>query len=81
MNTLNYITNESFSSIPSELVSDLQRMLSTNESFRPTALDFTGSNFFRSDARLRALRFLDHLLVRVYASNNCFRQTVLRSLR
>nr|BAF01849.1 hypothetical protein [Arabidopsis thaliana] len=64
MNTLNYITNESFSSIPSELVSDLQRMLSTNESFRPTALDFTGSNFFRSDARLRALRFLDHLLER-----------------
>ncbi|KAL1212485.1 SCY1-like protein 2 B [Cardamine amara subsp. amara] len=64
MNTLNYITNESFSSIPSDLVSDLQRMLSTNESFRPTALDFTGSNFFRSDARLRALRFLDHMLER-----------------
>lgn len=42
MNTLNYITNESFSSIPSDLVSDLQRMLSTNESFRPTAIDFTG---------------------------------------
>ncbi|KAG7586675.1 Protein kinase domain [Arabidopsis thaliana x Arabidopsis arenosa] len=64
MNTLNYITNESFSSIPSDLVSDLQRMLSMNESFRPTALDFTGSNFFRSDARLRALRFLDHMLER-----------------
>uniref|UniRef100_A0A1J3HUQ0 SCY1-like protein 2 n=1 Tax=Noccaea caerulescens TaxID=107243 RepID=A0A1J3HUQ0_NOCCA len=63
-NTLNYITNESFSSIPSDLVSDLQRMLSTNESFRPTALDFTGSSFFRSDARLRALRFLDHMLER-----------------
>ncbi|ESQ28061.1 hypothetical protein EUTSA_v10018097mg [Eutrema salsugineum] len=64
LNTLNYITNESFSSIPSDLVSDLQRMLSMNESFRPTALDFTGSNFFRSDARLRALRFLDHMLER-----------------
>ncbi|CAH2066764.1 unnamed protein product [Thlaspi arvense] len=63
-NTLNYITNESFSSIPSDLVSDLQGMLSTNESFRPTALDFTGSSFFRSDARLRALRFLDHMLER-----------------
>ncbi|KAJ0231993.1 Uncharacterized protein HA466_0294670 [Hirschfeldia incana] len=64
LNTLNYITNESFSSIPSDLVSDLQRMLSMNETFRPTALDFTGSSFFRSDARLRALRFLDHMLER-----------------
>ncbi|XP_010477557.1 PREDICTED: SCY1-like protein 2 isoform X2 [Camelina sativa] len=64
MNTLNYLTNETFSSIPSDLVSDLQRMLSMNESFRPTALDFTGSNFFRSDTRLRALRFLDHMLER-----------------
>ncbi|KAF3519476.1 hypothetical protein DY000_02063634 [Brassica cretica] len=64
LNTLNYITNETFSSIPSDLVSDLQRMLSMNETFRPTALDFTGSSFFRSDARLRALRFLDHMLER-----------------
>ncbi|CAN7040613.1 unnamed protein product [Brassica rapa subsp. trilocularis] len=64
LNTLNYITNESFSSIPSDLVSDLQRMLSMNETFRPTAVDFTGSSFFRSDARLRALRFLDHMLER-----------------
>ncbi|XP_010534131.1 PREDICTED: SCY1-like protein 2 isoform X1 [Tarenaya hassleriana] len=64
MTTLNYLTNESFSSIPSDLISDLQRMLSMNESFRPTAVDFTGSPFFRSDARLRALRFLDHMLER-----------------
>ncbi|KFK44375.1 hypothetical protein AALP_AA1G249300 [Arabis alpina] len=64
INTLNYLTNETFSSIPSDLVSDLQRMLSMNESFRPTALDFTGSSFFRSDTRLRALRFLDHMLER-----------------
>ncbi|KFK41573.1 hypothetical protein AALP_AA2G146900 [Arabis alpina] len=64
LNTLNYITNESFSSIPSDLVSDLQGMLSMNETFRPSALDFTGSSFFRSDARLRALRFLDHMLER-----------------
>ncbi|CAH8337394.1 unnamed protein product [Eruca vesicaria subsp. sativa] len=64
LNTLNYITNESFSSIPSDLVPDLQRMLSMNETCRPTALDFTGSSFFRSDARLRALRFLDHMLER-----------------
>ncbi|KAJ4874854.1 ARM repeat superfamily protein [Raphanus sativus] len=64
LNTLNYITNESFSSIPSDLVPDLQRMLSMNETYRPTALDFTGSSFFRSDARLRALRFLDHMLER-----------------
>ncbi|KAL1533948.1 SCY1-like protein 2 A [Salvia divinorum] len=64
MNSLTYLTNEAFSKIPRELVPDLQRMLSTNEASRPTALDFTGSSFFREDTRLRALRFLDHLLER-----------------
>ncbi|KAF5479369.1 hypothetical protein F2P56_000201 [Juglans regia] len=64
MNTLTYLSNEAFSSIPPELVTDLQRMLSGNESLRPTALDFTGSPFFRNDTRLRALRFLDHMLER-----------------
>uniref|UniRef100_A0A2P2LXF5 Protein kinase domain-containing protein n=1 Tax=Rhizophora mucronata TaxID=61149 RepID=A0A2P2LXF5_RHIMU len=64
MNTLTYLSSEAFSSIPAELVPDLQRMLSTNESLRPTALDFTGSPFFRNDTRLRALRFLDHMLGR-----------------
>jgi SCY1-like protein 2 len=39
-------------------------MLSANESSRPSALDFTGSPFFRDDTRLRALRFLDHMLER-----------------
>ncbi|KAM7253073.1 hypothetical protein ACFE04_025691 [Oxalis oulophora] len=63
-NTLTYLSSESFSSIPPELVSDLQKMLSSNESFRPTAMDFTGSSFFRNDTRLRALRFLDHMLER-----------------
>lgn len=42
MNTLSYLSSEAFSSIPPELVPDLQRMLSTNEAFRPTAMDFTG---------------------------------------
>ncbi|EEF36846.1 ATP binding protein, putative [Ricinus communis] len=64
MNTLNYLSNEAFSSVPPELVPELQRMISANESFRPTALDFTGSSFFRNDTRLRALRFLDHMLER-----------------
>ncbi|KAA0039294.1 hypothetical protein IC582_020524 [Cucumis melo] len=64
MNSLNYLSTESFASIPPELVHDLQRMLSSNESFRPTALEFTGSPFFRDDTRLRALRFLDHMLER-----------------
>ncbi|CAL1351933.1 unnamed protein product [Linum trigynum] len=64
MNALNYLSSGSFSSIPSELVPDLQRMLSANESFRPSAIDFTGSGFFRNDTRLRALRFLDHMLER-----------------
>ncbi|KAL3845717.1 hypothetical protein ACJIZ3_003120 [Penstemon smallii] len=64
MNSLTYLTSEAFSTIPRELVPDLQRMLSANEALRPTALDFTGSSFFREDTRLRALRFLDHLLER-----------------
>nr|GMD26166.1 SCY1-like protein 2 [Ipomoea batatas] len=64
MNSLNYLSSEAFSSIPKELVPDLQRMLSSNESTRPTAIDFTGSSFFRDDTRLRALRFLDHMLER-----------------
>ncbi|KAB2030860.1 hypothetical protein ES319_D05G262100v1 [Gossypium barbadense] len=64
MNTLTYLSSEAFSSIPPELIYDLQRMLSANESTRPSALDFTGSPFFRDDTRLRALRFLDHMLER-----------------
>ncbi|KAI3464264.1 hypothetical protein Pfo_020927 [Paulownia fortunei] len=64
MNSLTYLTSEAFSTIPRELVPDLQRMLSANEASRPTALDFTGSSFFREDTRLRALRFLDHMLER-----------------
>ncbi|PPD83670.1 hypothetical protein GOBAR_DD19395 [Gossypium barbadense] len=62
MNTLTYLPNEAFSSIPQEVIHDLQRMLSANESVRPSALDFTGSPFLQDDTRLRALRFLDHLL-------------------
>lgn len=64
MNTLTYLSSDTFSSIPPELVPDLQRMLSSNESSRPTAMDFTGSPFFRNDTRLRALCFLDHMLER-----------------
>ena len=62
--SLTYLTNGAFTSIPSELVPDMQIMLSTNESFRPTALEFTGSPFFGDDTRLRAFRFLDHMLER-----------------
>ncbi|XP_076893168.1 SCY1-like protein 2 A [Bidens hawaiensis] len=64
MNKLTYLSSEAFSSIPPELVSDLKQMLSPNEALRPSALDFTGSPFFRDDTRLRALRFLDHMLER-----------------
>lgn len=45
MNTMNYITSETFASIPPELVPDLQRMLSYNESSRPSAMDFTGIGY------------------------------------
>jgi SCY1-like protein 2 len=64
MNALTYLTSEAFSNIPSDLVSDLQRMLSMDAVSRPSAMAFTGSSFFRNDTRLRALRFLDHLLER-----------------
>ncbi|KAK2658837.1 hypothetical protein Ddye_005370 [Dipteronia dyeriana] len=64
MNTLTYLSNEAFFSIPRELAPDLQKMLSANESVRPTALEFTGSPFFREDTSLRALRFLDHIIER-----------------
>ncbi|KAG9446597.1 hypothetical protein H6P81_012725 [Aristolochia fimbriata] len=64
MNRLTYLSHEAFSGIPPDLISDLQRMLSIDESARPSALDFTGSPFFRNDTRLRALRFLDHMLER-----------------
>ncbi|XP_015058341.1 SCY1-like protein 2 [Solanum pennellii] len=64
MNNLNYLSSEAFSSIPQELVPDLHNMLSANEALRPTAMGFTSSSFFRDDTRLRALRFLDHMLER-----------------
>ncbi|GER37887.1 kinase family protein [Striga asiatica] len=64
MNSLTYLTSEAFSTIPRDLVPDLHRMLSANETSRPIAMDFTGSPFFRQDTRLRALRFLDHMLER-----------------
>ncbi|KAK9092864.1 hypothetical protein Syun_027775 [Stephania yunnanensis] len=63
-NSLMYLSNNAFSSLSPELVHDLQRLLSMDESSRPSASDFTGSPFFRNDTRLRALRFLDHMLER-----------------
>lgn len=64
LNSLTYMSHEIFSSIPTDLIPDLKRMLSATEASRPSAMDFTGSPFFRDDTRLRALRFLDHMLER-----------------
>lgn len=64
MNSLSYLSSEAFSLIPQELIVDIQRMLSMKETSRPSAMEFTGSSFFRDDTRLRALRFLDHFLER-----------------
>ncbi|KAL5222513.1 hypothetical protein ABZP36_027226 [Zizania latifolia] len=64
MNSLMHLTSEAFSNIPADLVVDLQMMLSIDVASRPSAMAFTGSSFFRDDTRLRALRFLDHLLER-----------------
>lgn len=61
---ITYLMSESFSEIPSELVQDLRHMLSFDDLTRPSALDFTGSPYFRDDTRLRAIRFLDHMLER-----------------
>eukprot|EP01018_Ginkgo_biloba_P000863 Gb_28329 [translate_table: standard] len=63
-NKITYLSHESFSNIPPELSHDLRRLLSADDLSRPSALDFTGSPFFRDDTRLRALRFLDHMLER-----------------
>lgn len=41
-NSMTYLTSETFSAIPPELVVDLRRMLSMDESSRPSALEFTG---------------------------------------
>ncbi|CAA0809829.1 Protein kinase family protein with ARM repeat domain [Striga hermonthica] len=71
-----YLTSEAFSTILRDLVPDLQKMLSANETSRPTAIDFTGLPFFRQDTRLRALRFLDHMLER----DNMQKSEVLKAL-
>ncbi|XP_057815335.2 SCY1-like protein 2 B isoform X2 [Cryptomeria japonica] len=73
---ITYLSHENFSNIPPELLHDLQRMLSADELSRPSALDFTGSSFFRDDTRLRALRFLDHMLER----DNMQKSEFLRAL-
>jgi hypothetical protein len=67
MNTLTYLSSDAFSSIPSDLVPDLQRMLSSNESFRPTAMDFTGKYSF-----VKTIHFLHSLNEKktVLAQNN-----------
>lgn len=44
MNMLTYSLHESFSVIPPDLVTDLRRMLSLDETLRPSALDFTGND-------------------------------------
>ncbi|KAG0559084.1 hypothetical protein KC19_10G077800 [Ceratodon purpureus] len=64
LSKVSYLPNENFSSVPAEIGQDLRRMLSSDEHSRPRALDFTSSPFFRDDTRLRALRFLDHMLER-----------------
>ena len=42
MNSLTYLTGEAFSGIPTDLVADLQRMLSVDGASRPSAMAFTG---------------------------------------
>lgn len=64
MNSLSYSSTNAFSSIPQELVVDIQRMLSMKGTSRPSARELTGSPFFRDDIMLRALCFLDHFLER-----------------
>ncbi|MCO5572030.1 hypothetical protein L7F22_025781 [Adiantum nelumboides] len=61
---ITYLMSENFSEVPPELVQDLRHMLNLDDLSRPSALDFTGSPYFRDDTRLRAIRFLDHMLER-----------------
>lgn len=55
---------DTFQGIPLELDNDLRRMISQEAMARPTADDFSSSSWYRDDIRLRALRFLDHMLER-----------------
>lgn len=62
MNSLTYLSREAFSSIPSDLVPDLQKMLSSNETFRPTASDFTGENMDPQNPYMLSLYIYLHVL-------------------
>lgn len=67
MNSLTYLSSESFSSIPSDLTSDLRRMLSANETSRPTASDFTGENIDHLVAYYYSLQIYADINFYVYA--------------
>lgn len=62
MNSLTYLSREAFSSIPSDLVPDLQKMLSSNETFRPTASDFTGENMDPQNPYMLSLYIYLHVV-------------------
>jgi hypothetical protein len=63
MNSLTYLTSEAFSGIPTDLVADLQRMLSVDAASRPSAMAFTGKvsvDFFLSwSIRACSMEILD----------------------
>eukprot|EP00271_Cylindrocystis_brebissonii_P007039 TRINITY_DN2014_c0_g1_i1.p1 TRINITY_DN2014_c0_g1~~TRINITY_DN2014_c0_g1_i1.p1 ORF type:complete len:1212 (+),score=286.96 TRINITY_DN2014_c0_g1_i1:322-3957(+) len=58
------LSRDPFRGVPMELEGELRRMLNREPYARPTAADLTSSPWYREDIRLRALRFLDHMLER-----------------
>eukprot|EP00897_Mesotaenium_endlicherianum_P003546 jgi/Mesen1/3219/ME001865S02420 len=64
MAKVSFLSGEPLPGVPPDLLGDLWGMLALDASARPSALAFGGSQYFTDDMRLRALRFLDHMLER-----------------
>eukprot|EP00898_Chlorokybus_atmophyticus_P008021 jgi/Chlat1/821/Chrsp104S01272 len=56
--------SEAYSGLPPDFVTQLRLLTAREPNSRPVAQAFASSPFFRDDALLRALRFLDHMLER-----------------
>jgi SCY1-like protein 2 len=75
-NTVTYLASRGFPGAPPDLSPELQRLTHPDRTHRPDASAFSTSPWFRDDIRLRALRFLDHMLER----DNMAKSSFLKSL-
>ncbi|GAQ85294.1 Protein kinase family protein with ARM repeat domain [Klebsormidium nitens] len=75
-NTVTYLASRGFPGASPDLSPELQRLTHPDRTHRPDAASFSTSPWFRDDIRLRALRFLDHMLER----DNMAKSSFLKSL-